>query len=322
MSNVLIDLSNALAAAAERAGKATVLVNARRRFPASGIVYAADLVLTADHVIERDEDISVMLFDGTEIPAKLAGRDPGSDLALLRLERPVADVAEPAAESPRIGQLALVLGRPTAEGIQASLGVISAVGGPLHTPRGVLDRHIRTDAISYPGFSGGPTVAADGTILGLNTSGLMGGAPLTIPVDVAWRVADHLAKHGSVRRGYLGIRSQPVEIPSAQQKALGRNQAAGLMLVGIEDGSPAEKGGLLMGDMLVGFNGVAVANHEELFAGLAGDIVDKTIAIEVLRAGAKQTLNIKIEARPESHAEEHHHHHEHGHHGGHGHHEK
>jgi S1-C subfamily serine protease len=318
MSNVLVELSDALASAAERAGNATVLVNARRRFPASGVVYAADLVLTADHVIERDEDISVTLSDGTEIPAKIAGRDPGSDLALLRLERPVSNVAEAASASPRIGQIALVLGRPTKEGIQASLGVISAVGGPIRTPRGgMLDQYIRTDAISYPGFSGGPTVAADGTILGLNTSGLMGGAPLTIPVGVAWRIADNLDKHGSVRRGYLGIRSQGVEIPSAQQKALGREQSTGLMVVGVEEGSPAEKGGLLMGDVLVGFNGGSVTDHEELFVGLAGDVVDKTASIEILRAGAKQTLNVMIESRPESSEE--HHHGEHGHHGGHGH---
>src|SRR5687768_11866374 len=116
--NVLVELSDALADAAEKAGKATVLVNARRRMPASGIVYAADLVLTADHIIERD-DITVVLGDGTEIPAKVAGRDDGSDLAVLKLERPVGaeTVAEVTKSSARLGQIALVLGRPTRDGI-------------------------------------------------------------------------------------------------------------------------------------------------------------------------------------------------------------
>jgi S1-C subfamily serine protease len=298
--NVLVELSDALAEAAERAGKATVLVDARDRFPASGIVYAADLVLTADHVVERDEGIEVTSFDGTSVPAKVAGRDPGADLALLRLERPVSVIAEPAKDSPRVGQLALVLGRPTTEGLQASLGVVSAVGGPVRTSGGMLERYIRTDAISYPGFSGGPTVSADGTILGVNTSGLAHGAALTIPVDTAWKIADVLAKHGRVRRGYLGIRSQQVEIPAAQQKALKRGQSTGLLVIGVEENSPAAKSSLLVGDILVGVSGAPVPDHDELFTRLSGDAVGTSVPVEVLRGGQLQVVNVTIEERPAS----------------------
>src|SRR5512144_382109 len=255
MANILVDLSDALADAAELAGKSTVLVDARRRIPASGIAYAADLILTADHVVERDEDIRVTLSDGTQLGAAVAGRDPGSDLAILRLERTAAQAAQPSGQAARVGQFALVLGRPSAEGLEASLGIVSAISGPVRTPRGaMLERYFRTDAISYPGFSGGPTVAADGSVLGLNTSGFSRGASITIPVDFAWKTAADLAAHGHIRRGYLGIRSQPVEIPSAQQNALGREQGSGLLVVGIEKDSPAAKGGLLVGDILVGVN--------------------------------------------------------------------
>src|SRR5512138_1009840 len=296
--NVLVDLSDALADAAEKAGKATVLVNARRRMPASGIVYASDLVLTADHVVEREEGIKVTLADGTEVSARVAGRDPGSDLAVLKLERSVQDVAEATKSPARLGQIALVLGRPSENGIEASLGTVSAIGGPIRTGRGgMLEKYIRTDSISYPGFSGGPLVAADGTVLGVNTSGLANGAAVTIPADIAWKIADTLVKHGRIKRGYLGIRSQTVEIPEASRKSLKREQSTGLLVVGLENGSPAAKGGFMVGDILVAVSGKPVLHHDELFTRLSGEVVGKSTPIEVLRGGQPQTLNVEVGER-------------------------
>lgn len=296
--NVLVELSDALADATEKAGKSIVLVNARRRMPASGVAYAADLILTADHVVEREEDIKVTLPDGAEVSAKVAGRDAGSDLAVLRLERPVATVAEVAGSPARLGQLALVLGRPSSEGIEASLGTVSAIGGPIRTGRGgMLERYIRTDSISYPGFSGGPLVAADGTVLGINTSGLARGSAVTIPADIAWGIADTLVNHGRIRRGYLGIRSQPVEIAEQFQKSLRRGQGTGLLIVGIENDSPAAKGGLMVGDILVGVAGAAVSHHDELFTRLNGDTVGKPTPVEILRGGQVQTVNVVVGER-------------------------
>ena len=293
--NVLVELSDALADAAEKAGKATVLVNARRRMPASGIAYASDLILTADHVVEREEGIKVILSDGGEITARVAGRDAGSDLAVLKLDRPAATVAEPTKSPARLGQIALALGRPTADGIEASLGTVSAIGGPIRTGRGgMLERYLRTDSISYPGFSGGPLVAADGTVLGLNTSGLANGAAVTVPADIAWQIADTLVKHGRIKRGYLGIRSQAVDIPEPLQKALKREQATGLLIVGLENGSPAAKGGLIVGDILVGVAGEPVLHHDELFARLDGDVAGKPTPVDILRGGQPQTLNILV----------------------------
>lgn len=296
--NVLVELSDALADAAEKAGKATVLVNARRRMPASGIAYAADLILTADHVLEREEDIKVTLADGTEVAAKVAGRDAGSDLAVLRLERAVATPAEVTQSPARLGQIALVLGRPSRDGIEASLGTVSAIGGPIRTGRGsMLERYIRTDSISYPGFSGGPLVAADGTVLGVNTSGLARGAAITIPADIAWGIAETLVNHGRIKRGYLGIRSQAVEIAAAAQKALEREQESGLLVMGVENDSPASRGGLIVGDILVAVAGVPVLHHDELFARLNGEVAGNSTPIEILRGGQPQVLNIVIGER-------------------------
>jgi S1-C subfamily serine protease len=261
-------------------------------------VYAKDLVLTAEHVIERDEDLSVVLGDGTEVQAKIAGRDAGSDLAVLKLERAVDTVAELTKSPARLGQIALALARPSRDGIEASLGTVSAIGGPVRTQRGgMLDRYIRTDSISYPGFSGGPLVSADGTILGLNTSGLSNGSAITIPADIAWSVADTLSKHGQIKRGYLGIRSQTVDLSSAAQDALKRKQATGLLVMSVENNSPASKGGLIVGDILLGVAGNPVLHHDELFIRLNGDVVGKSTPIEILRGGQPQTLNIVIGER-------------------------
>lgn len=295
---ILMELSDALADAAELAGKSTVLVDARRRMPASGIVLAPDLILTAEHVVERNEDISILFGDGTEVSAKVAGRDAGSDLAVLKLERPAGRVAEVTKSPARLGQMALALARPSRAGIEASLGTVSAIGGPVQTGRGgMLERYYRTDSISYPGFSGGPLVAADGTILGLNTSGLSNGAAITIPADLAWNIAGILAKHGQIKRGYLGIRSQTVDVPTASQGALKRKQATGLLVMSVEKNSPASKGGLIVGDILVAIAGTPVLHHDELFARLNGEVVGKTTPVEILRGGQPQTMNIVIGER-------------------------
>ena len=296
--NPLTALSNAMADAVEKGGAVTVLVNARRRMPASGIIYKSDLILTADHVVERDDDIRITLSDGETLSAVVAGRDPGNDLALVRLSGASLQGAEIAPQPARIGQLALALGRPGAEGIQASLGVVSAVGGPVRTGRGgLLENYLRTDTIPYPGFSGGPLIDTEGRVLGLNTSGLARGVSLTIPTAAAWQVAEILAQHGHVRRGFLGVRSQPVPIPTGQQEALGREQESGLLLVGIERGGPAEQAGLLVGDILVAIAGQPVGDADELLCKLVGSIVGQPTPVQVLRGGQPALITVTIGER-------------------------
>jgi len=296
--NSFAALSDAMAEAVARAGAATVTVDARRRLPASGIAYTQDLVLTAEHVVERDEDLRVYLPDGTALAARVAGRDAGRDLALLRLDGAVLTPAEIAPGPARVGQLVLALGRPSSEGMQASLGVVSASGGPVRTGRGgLLESYLRTDTIPYPGFSGGPLVDAAGQVVGLNTSGLSRGAALTIPARLAWEVAGTLAEHGHIRRGYLGVRSQPVSISPAQQEALGRAQEMGLLLVWIEEGGPAAQGGLLVGDILVALAEQPLTDPDGLLALLVGPRVGQSLNVQVLRGGQPLILQVVIGAR-------------------------
>src|SRR5437899_9502375 len=163
-------LSNQMADAVERISPALVLVNGRQGRPASGIVYAQDLVLTADHVLEREEDLTIETHDQRTLPAQLAGRDLGTDLAVLRVANLGLNPAVTSTEQARVGQLVLAVGRSPNEGPMASVGIVSAVGGPLRMPQGAtLERYIRTDAIPYPGFPGGRLIDTEGAVLGITT---------------------------------------------------------------------------------------------------------------------------------------------------------
>ncbi len=297
MSNPLTDFSNGLTAAVEKGGASTILVDARKRYPASGIAYSEDLVLTADHVVTREENIKVVLPDGRTLAAAIAGRDPGSDLALLRLSEKALTPAK-TSEAVKVGQLVLALGRPNSEGMQASWGIVTSINGSTRTFRGgLLDGYILTETTPYPGFSGGPLVNTDGEVLGLNTSGLTHGSSLTIPVKGAWTIADALAKHGTVKRGYLGVRTQPVEVPETGRQALQREQQHGLLVVWLEEGGPAEKGGLLVGDIVVAISGQPVGDPDDLFSALGSDTVGKAIAVELLRGGHPETSRVTVGER-------------------------
>jgi S1-C subfamily serine protease len=293
--STLNEFSTELAAAVERGGAGTVLVDARHRYPASGIVYAADLVLTADHVITRDENLRIATADHKTFSVSVAGRDSGSDLALLRLSEKSLTPPKIADATPKVGQLVIALGRPSKEGVQASWGIITAIGGPARTGRGgMLDEYIQTETTSYPGFSGGPLINTNGEVLGLNTSGLTRGMALTVPVNFAWRIADALAKHGTVKRGYLGVRTQPTELTDSARKVLKREQTHGLLVLWLEEQGPAEKGGLLVGDTVVAISSQPVGDPDDLFAALSSDVVGKSIAVEVLRGGKPETLQVTV----------------------------
>jgi serine protease DegQ len=298
-ASALSVLSEGMANAVEKIGPSIVQVHGRRRRAASGVVYAARKVLTASHVLEREEDLSVSADDGRTLEARFVGRDPSTDLAVLEVPE-VGDgaVAEPAPGGVRVGQISLAVARPGREGlIRASFGIVSAVGGPLRTGRGArLERYVQTDATPYPGFSGGPLINAEGAVLGITALGLARGVALAVPSEVAWRVAGSLEERGSIKRGYLGILSQPVHLPSAQSAGLGEGRG-GLLVVGVEDGSPAGKGGMLLGDILVSLDATPVGDTDELQALLTGGRVGREVPVDVVRGGDLQTLRVTVGER-------------------------
>ena len=295
--DALSALSDGMADAVERISPAVVRVNGRRRRSGSGVVYAPEMVLTASHVLEREEDLSVVDHDGKTLPARFVGRDPSTDLAVLRVEGLDAEPAKAAEGNARIGQLALAVGRSgRSDGPSASLGVVSSAGGPLRTWRGGrLERYVQTDASPYPGISGGALADARGNVLGVLTTGLSRGAALAIPADLAWRVAGTLSERGSLKRGYLGILSQPVRLPDA--KGAGLTQGGGLLVVGVEEGSPAGRGGVIIGDIVATLDGQPVEDTEDLLVLLAGERVGRPVPVKVIRGGEPKTLEVTVGER-------------------------
>ncbi len=289
-------LSNQMADAVERVSSSLVLVNGRRRQPASGIIYTSNLVLTADHVLEREEDLTIETADKRTLPAQFVGRDLATDLALLCIAETLLPPASPAQESARVGQLVIAVGRTASDGPMASSGIVSIIGGPLRTGRGVtLERYIRTDATPYPGFSGGPLIDMAGDVLGVLTTGLVNGVALAIPMEIAAKIADTLARQGYIKRGYLGISSQLVRLPDAQRA--GRTQEHGLLIVKVDANSPAERAGLMLGDILVALDNHAINDSEDLQVLLTGDRVDKAIPVDVIRGNTLQTLKVTVGQR-------------------------
>jgi len=304
MPTTLEALSNDLAAATERAGAAVVAIHARRRIPASGIVWRPGLVVAADHTVHKNEDVRVTLADGTDARATVAGRHPGADLCILKLADGAAATPATISRDPlRVGQLALALGRP-GTAITASLGVVSALGPAWHTARGEkIDQFVRLDLVVYDGFSGGPLVNASGEVAGLNTSGLARGAAVAIPVETVDRVVQGLlAGNGAIGRGYLGVGTQSVELPAAVRDSLGtiggRTPRVGLMVVAVQPDSPAERAGILLGDLLVALDETTTEDWRDILGSLGSDSVGKTLTATIVRAGQPIRLDVMVGERP------------------------
>ena len=294
MSDVLQAVSEAMASLAERAGASVVRVEGRNRLPASGVIYRADgVIVTSNHVIERDDELRIGLPGGDSVVAELVGRDPGTDLAVLRVAGSGLSAASWVdSEALRVGHLILALGRP-GQSIQATLGVVSALGKAWRTGGGGgIDRYLQTDVVMYPGFSGGPLVAADGRIAGVNSSALVRGASVTIPAATVQRVVETLLAHGRMPRGYLGVGLQPVRLDAGLQESLG--QPTGLMLLSVEANGPAAQGGLLQGDVLVTLDRAAVRQVDDLQALLAGERVGKAVTVRFVRAGALHEATVTV----------------------------
>lgn len=290
-------LSEDLAGVVETMGTSVVGVEAGRRARGTGTVWSADgLVVTAEHVVPHDEGIRVRLGDGRQLDAALVGRDPTTDIAVLRVSGVALQTptwAEPS--SLRVGNLVLALGRP-GQTVRATLGIVSVLGEGWQTPAGGrIDRYLEADVRLYPGFSGGPLIDSAGNVLGVNTGGLRRGGSLTVVSPTVRRVVESLAAHGRIRRGYLGIATQPVRLaPPVAERA---RQPRGLLVLDVEPGSPAERGGLLLGDTLLTVAGQAVRYPEELLGILSGDRIGTSVTAQILRAGALVEMLLTVGER-------------------------
>lgn len=297
MTEFLASLSDALSAIVESAGQSVVRVEARRRLPASGIVLSADgIIVTAHHTVEQEDSITLGLPDGQTAAAAFVGRDPTTDLAVLRTE---ANGLVPASLVPaddlRVGHLVLALGRP-GQTVQATLGIVSALGKAWRTPAGgEVDRYLQTDVVMYPGFSGGPLVDMSGQVRGLTTSALLRGVSLVVPSTTLRRVAETLLAHGRVRRGYLGVGAQPVRLPAALAEKIG--QETGLLVMSVSPSSPADKAGLLLGDTIVSLEGQPVRHMDDLIALLSGDRVGTAVPAHIIRGGKSQDVVVVLGER-------------------------
>src|SRR3954451_20634767 len=284
-TGALTSFSDELANAGETAAVSVVRVEARRGNASSGIIWSKDgHIITADHALEKEEDIAIGLGDGRTTTAKLVARDPGTDLALLKIDTTDLTPIEQAPDAEvRIGHLVLALGRPGQAGVMASLGIVSALGGPWRTARGgQIERFVRTDATLYPGFSGGPLIDAAGRVVGINSWTLSQGAGLAVPIGIVAQVAEALGQ-GGVKRAYLGVGTQAVALPSAVRAKLGTNQETGLMLIAVEADGPAEKSGLLIGDVLLSLEGKVLNDPDDLLKELTSNQVGRAGTFKLVR---------------------------------------
>src|SRR5579872_1608207 len=298
--NILAAFSNQLTETVAAVGKSVVTVHGRRH-PSSGILFTSDSMVTSSHALRREEDIAITLGPGLETTARLAGRDPGTDLAVLRLAEPVITQLPRWAESSglRVGEFVLALARTWRGNIVASSGILSGViDSPWRTwSGGEIDQFLRPDLSLYPGFAGGPLSNAQGEILGM-TSGALHRGGITVPSATIKRIAAELLESGQVKRPYLGLAMQSIALPESLHAKLNLKGTEGLLIAHIESGSPAEKAGVLLGDILVELQGVHVADTEAVQDVLRKNGVGNTIEAALVRAGSLVKMTIKLEARP------------------------
>lgn len=289
----LATFSAELAALVERVAPSVVRVDDGSRLTATGLIWSADgVIVTTSHGVERDEELTVELADGSRHAATLIGRDSDTDIAVLRVEAtglPAIERAE--AAEVKVGNLVLALGRPGSAGLQATIGLISSrLETQTHGQPGYI---VHTDAVLYPGFSGGALADMNGRVIGLSNRMFGRGMGVGIGVPVLAQVVEALLTHGQIKRGYLGVRTQLVALPASLQSSLQLTQERGLLVVQVEPGSPAEQAGLLLGDTLLALDGQTLQDVDELRQRL---IAGRTITLLTVRGGERRETQATLTA--------------------------
>jgi S1-C subfamily serine protease len=291
----IAELSTQLSGAVETAARSIVSIHARRRIPSTGVIWRDGVIVSASHTVRHDDAIPVTLPTGETITVRVAGRDPATDLIVLRVEDgATAGSAKPNADdgSAKVGALVLAAGRP-GRNVTASFGIISAVADDWKSPYGRrVERLLRLDLAIYDGFSGGPLIDPSGSVIGINTSTLLRGAPASVPAGVVDRVVDELLERGHIRRAFIGVALHPVDLGAALAGRLELEPPRGLVILSIADGSPADRAGLLIGDIIVKANGQPVRNHSD-FLDLLWKIEEGgSLELELVRGGEARTISV------------------------------
>ncbi len=294
MATVLMELSNSLADAVERAGTAVVGVAEGGRSGVSGVLWREGVAVTAEHTVRGYDEVTLLLPSGKKAAASVLGRDSSTDVAVLKVSEQTASAEFADVAQVKVGHLVLAVGRRGAEGLSASYGVVSATGGAWRTWQGGrVDRWLRLDLNPYPGFSGGPLVDADGRVLGINTSGPRHSV-ITIPNATVNRVVAEILQHGRVARGYLGVGVQPAAFPAALQQSLGLEHNRGLLVITLVADGPAERAGLMIGDLIVSVEGESVADPGDLQAVLDSEHVGKLVRVRLVRGGKTAEVALTV----------------------------
>jgi len=305
--------SEAVVLAAERVSPAVVNVEVRHQLQTpqgpreargggSGFVFTPDgFLLTNSHVVHGAVRIEVSLGDGLRYPATLIGDDPGTDLAVLRVDAPDLAAAELGDSAQvRVGQLVIAIGNPLGFESSVTAGVVSALGRSLRSSSGrLIDDIIQTDAALNPGNSGGPLVSSHGEVVGVNTAVIMGaqGICFAVAANTASFVLGELVRHGRVRRAFIGISAQQTAIPPRRQRAAELDQPSAVMVATVETGSAADRAGLKAGDVVLSLDGRKITGADDLIRALTGEKIGRSIALDVLRGTERLTVSLVPQER-------------------------
>jgi S1-C subfamily serine protease len=301
MASSLQNSSNDLAAAAETVGPSVVAVRGQHRIPSSGIQWRKNVIVTVNHGIRRNEGVTVAFGPDKSVEATLAGRDPSTDLAVLNVANeakiPLASLAD--ASGVKLANLVLALGRSWRGNLVASAGIVGGLSGAWQTwAGGKIDQHIRLDLELYSGLSGGPLVNAEGKVIGINTRGVARGRAVTIPASTVDRVVDELLEKGHIARPYLGLAMQPVAVPESLRSKFKSELTNGLVVVHVEPSGPADRAGILLGDILVELRGKPLEGLESVQQILSSAKIGDKVPVTVLRGGSPTQLNVTLDDRP------------------------
>ena len=291
---MLNELSNQIAEVVAGVASSVVQVEGQQR-PASGLVYADDVVVTTAAAVGGDERPRVRRDDGQVFEGEVAGWDPTTRLVMIRAAGLQRRAVVPG-ELPRVGELAIAVARSWSNAVTATAGLVSVVGGPLRTGRRrAIEQVIRTSAQMHRGFAGGALVGVDGRLLGVTTAAAIRGLGVAIPARVAWDAVAELLRRGALKRGYLGIAAQPVRVSEKQKGSAATDLA--LLIVGVKPGTPADEAGLLVGDLLLSLDGHVLTSPDELLELLIGERVGKSVTAKVLRGVVPVEVAVTVAER-------------------------